>query len=386
MKYMQLHRRNFLLHLQERAGYDRPVLLKEPALERPSATHLNQLHNEYAITRRLADVPGVRPAYAKEGLESHPVLLLSYIQGHSLAELVNASTPLDLTEKLRIAGEATEVLSRIHEQQVMHKDINPSNILMGEDGRVYIIDFGIATALRQESQPKISPDDDFAGTLAYISPEQTGRMNRPVDYRTDFYSLGATLYELFTGQRPFETGEALEMIHSHIARQPVPPQKIDAEIPQPISDIILKLLAKNAEARYQTARGLQADLKTCLDQWQTNGWIEPFELGRDDFTGRLQISPKLYGRQAEIEHLLSTFERVAQSKAELLLLAGCAGVGKTTLVHEIHKTITAKQGYFIEGKFDQYQRRLPTTHRLRMHHPRLPPDCRRHLLEQFPLL
>jgi PAS domain S-box-containing protein len=351
--------------LQERAGYDQPVLLKEPAREQPTAADFNQLHNEYTITKRLADVTGVRPAYAKEGLESRPVLLLEYIRGHSLAELVNAPASFDLAEKLRIAGEVAGVLSRIHEQQVMHKDINPSNILVAEDGTsgehgwIYIIDFGIASTMRQESLPRISTDDGLVGTLTYISPEQTGRMNRHVDYRTDLYSLGVTLYELFTGKRPFETGDALEMIHSHIARQPEPPHQIDPEIPRPVSDIILKLLAKNAEDRYQTARGLQADLKTCLDHWQTNGRIDPFELGRDDFTGRLQIPQKLYGRQAEIEQLLSTFERVAQGKAELLLVAGYAGVGKTSLIHEIHKPITARRGYFSEGKFDQYQRSIP---------------------------
>jgi len=184
-------------------------------------------------------------------------------------------------------------------------------------------------------------------------------MNRAVDYRTDMYSLGVTLYELFTGELPFQTGDSLEMIHSHIARQPTPPHVIDADLPRPVSDIILKLLAKNAEDRYQSARGLQADLRHCLAQLQATGQLKPFELGRDDFTGRLQIPQKLYGRQAEIDQLLAAFDRAIQGSAELLLVAGYAGVGKTSLVHEIHKSITAKRGYFIEGKFDQYQRSIP---------------------------
>ncbi|MDH3674228.1 MAG: AAA family ATPase, partial [Anaerolineae bacterium] len=204
-----------------------------------------------------------------------------------------------------------------------------------------------------------APDDTLAGTLAYISPEQTGRMNRPVDYRTDLYSLGVTLYELFTGQLPFQASDALEMIHSHIARLPTPPAEVNSDVPPPISDIILKLLAKNAEDRYQTAHALQADLRHCLDQYQAAGQIEPFELGRDDFSGRLQIPAKLYGREAEITQLLETFGRVTEGRAELLLVIGYAGVGKTSLVHEIQRPITEKRGYFIEGKFDQYQRSIP---------------------------
>jgi hypothetical protein len=354
----------FLLHLQERAGYDQPVLLKEPAREQPTRSHLDQLHNEFAVTTQLVDIPGVRPAFAMEGTESQPVLLLKYIQGQSLAELIH-STSLGLAEKLRLAVNMATVLHRIHEQQVMHKDISSGNILVagndkpGSQDGVYIIDFGIASTMRQESVSHLAPDDALVGTLAYISPEQTGRMNRQVDFRTDLYSLGVVLYELFTGQLPFESGDALEMIHAHIARQPQPPHQIEAGIPGPVSDIILKLLAKNAEDRYQTARGLQADLQRCLDQWQGKGRIEPFELGADDFTGRLQIPQKLYGRQAEIEQLQAILDRAIAGSAQLLLVAGYSGVGKTALVHEIQKDVIAKQAIFIEGKFDQLQRTLP---------------------------
>jgi PAS domain S-box-containing protein len=382
MERHPLHRRNFLLHLQARPGYEQPVLLKEPARESLTVSHLNQLHNEYAITRRLADVPGVRSAYAKEGTESHPVLLLEYIQGQTVTELIQTAS-LDIPEKLRIAVDMAKILGGIHDRQVMHKDISSSNILVADDsppergvapgeadvpnkpgvpnefGGVYIIDFGIATTMRQERPGRASTDHALAGSLAYISPEQTGRMNRAVDYRTDMYSLGVTLYELFTGELPFQTGDSLEMIHGHIARQPTPPHIVDADIPRPVSDIILKLLAKNAEDRYQSARGLQADLQHCRAQLQATGQLETFELGRDDFTGRLQIPQKLYGRQAEIDQLVVAFDRVIQGSAELLLVAGYAGVGKTSLVHEVHKPITAKRGYFIEGKFDQYQRSIP---------------------------
>ena len=359
-----IHRRNFLLHLQERAGYDQPILLKEPAREAPASLHLDQLHNEFGIARQLSDVDGVRPAYAMEGTESQPVLLLEYIQGQSLAEMIRFIS-LDMAEKLRLAVNIATILSRIHGRQVMHKDISSGNILVADDHKpgsqdgVYIIDFGIASSLRKGSVSRLAPDDTLVGTLAYISPEQTGRMNRQVDYRTDLYSLGVILYELFTCELPFESGDALEMIHAHIARQPQPPQQIEADIPGPVSDLILKLLTKNAEDRYQTARGLQADLKRCLDQWQNSNRIEPFALGSDDFAGRLQIPQKLYGRQAEIEQIQAVLDRAASGSAQLLLVAGYSGIGKTSLVRELHKSVIAKGAIFVEGKFDQFQRPLP---------------------------
>jgi len=364
MNEATLYHRNFRLHLQQLAGYEQPVLIKELARDEPAQHHIAQLHNEYAVTKRLADLPGVRPAYAMGGTESQPVLLLEYIQGQSLAELIR-STSLDMAENLRLAVNIATILSRIHDQQVMHRNINSSNILVADDDQpdsqdgVYIIDFGLASTARQKNPSRLAPDDALLGTLAYISPEQTGRMNRQVDYRTDLYSLGVILYEQFTGQLPFESSDALQMIHAHIARQPQPPRQIDAGIPGSVSDIILKLLAKNAEDRYQTAHGLQTDLKGCLDQWQNNNRIEPFALGGDDFTGRLQIPQKLYGRHAEIDQLQAVFDRASTGSAQLLLVAGYSGVGKTSLVHEIERDVVAKQAIFIEGKFDQIQRTLP---------------------------
>ena len=233
------------------------------------------------------------------------------------------------------------------------------DIMPDEPHAVTIIDFGLATTLRQEDLAQPVASDVAAGTLAYISPEQTGRMNRAVDYRSDIYSLGVTLYELFTGQLPFEAADAMEMIHAHIAMQPIAPQQIDAEIPGVLSEIILILLAKNAEDRYQSLRGLGADLIRCLDQLQHKQTIESFTLREDDFSGRLQISQKLYGRESEIAQLTTTYDRVAQGNSELLFIAGYSGVGKTALVHEIRRDVLIKQGIFIEGKFDQLQQFLP---------------------------
>ena len=207
-----LYRRNFLLHLQERQEYNRPVALKELAHEQPTSQQINQLHNEYVITRQLADVTGVRTVYAKEGSESYPVLLLEYIQGRSVSEIILEKS-LDIIQKLQLAVRIAGILGRIHAQKVMHKDICSSNILVVEDGGVFIIDFGLATMMRQEEPKELDSGDSVAGSLSYVSPEQTGRMNRAVDYRTDLYSLGVTLYELFTGELPFQTGDSLMLVN-----------------------------------------------------------------------------------------------------------------------------------------------------------------------------
>ncbi len=359
-----LYRKNFLLHLQERDGYEKAVLIKEPSSEKPTSSQLDQLRNEFNITVQLEGVSGVRPTYNLEGTESKPVLLLEYIIGQSMAELIG-STSLDISRKLKLAVNIANVLANIHDRQVMHKDISSGNILVGiEDktgsiGGVFIIDFGLASVMQHEKPSRLLPEDTLMGTLAYISPEQTGRMNRQVDYRTDLYSLGVVLYELFAGQKPFESNDALEMIHAHIARQPEPPHQINDSIPIPISDIILRLLAKNAEDRYQTASGLKTDLEHCLEQWENSGQIDQFELGSEDFTGQLQIPHKLYGRQAEIEQLQMVLDRTVAGTAQFLLVAGYSGVGKTSLVNEIERDIIAKKAIFIGGKFDQQQRILP---------------------------
>ncbi len=206
--------------------------------------------------------------------------------------------------------------------------------------------------------PEVRNLDRLEGTLAYMLPEQTGRINRSLDYRTDFYSLGATYHELLTGLLPFTIGDTLEMVHAHIARRPLPVEKIRPGTPAMVSAIITKLMGKTAEERYQSANGLKADLQTCLDTLDSNGHIPPFELGCKDFSGRLQISQKLYGRETQFATLLDAYQRVSQGPAELLLVAGYSGIGKSALVHEIQKPVTRHRGIFIEGKFDQFNRNI----------------------------
>ena len=221
-----------------------------------------------------------------------------------------------------------------------------------------MIDFGISTVLSREKTTFRNPDV-LEGTLAYISPEQTGRMNRAMDYRTDFYSLGVAFYELLTGQLPFATSDSLTLVHAHIAQQPIPPHELNPAIPQPLADITLKLMEKNAEERYQSAYGLKADLETCWREWQAKGRIDPFVLARQDLSDQFQIAQKLYGREAEIEILLAGFSRVSQGASEVMLVSGYSGIGKSALVQEVYKPITSQRGYFISGKYDQFQRNIP---------------------------
>ncbi|MBD0313934.1 MAG: AAA family ATPase, partial [Microcoleus sp. T3-bin5] len=197
------------------------------------------------------------------------------------------------------------------------------------------------------------------GTLPYISPEQTGRMNRGIDYRTDFYSLGVTFYELLARQLPFQTEDPIELVHCHLAKQPIPVHHLNKSVPLVLSEIVSKLMAKNAENRYQSAIGLKFDLETCLHAWEETGKIACFKLGSRDLCDRFIIPEKLYGRESEVFSLLEAFERVSAGSAEMMLVAGFSGIGKTAVVNEVHKPIVRQRGYFIKGKFDQFQRNLP---------------------------
>jgi predicted ATPase/signal transduction histidine kinase len=333
------------------------VIVKTMNKEHPTPGEIANFMREYEITKSLA-LDGVITIHGLERYRSRLCLLLEDFGARSLRETM-ASIQLTLESSLQIALEVAEVLGAIHARNVIHKDINPSNIVINlTTNQIKIIDFGLATALSREN-PVVRSPNLIEGTLTYISPEQTGRMNRAIDYRTDLYSLGATLYEMLTGAPPFQADNAMELIHYHIARQPIPPHALRPEIPVVLSEIVQKLLSKTAEERYRSAYGLKMDLQECLNRLRSSGRIESFSIGARDLSDRFQVPQKLYGREAEIKILLETFDRASQGVAELMLVTGYSGIGKGTLVNEIHKPILAKRGYFISGKFDQLQRDVP---------------------------
>ncbi|HEY9667057.1 MAG TPA: AAA family ATPase [Coleofasciculaceae cyanobacterium] len=375
---------NSIVYRGIRKQDNKAVILKMLKQDYPTLAELTRYKQEYAIVSNL-NLEGVVKAYSLEEYQRTLVIIFEDFGGNSLKMMMNnpVGTPcvMSLQNFLPIAIQTTEILGQIHAANVIHKDINSANIVFNSEIRqVKIIDFGIATILTRE-HPVIKNPNILEGTLAYISPEQTGRMNRCLDYRTDFYSLGVTFYELLTGQLPFVTTDALELVHCHIAKQPIAPHTINSEIPKVLSNIVMRLLAKTAEERYQSAFGIKADLQECFNQLQ-RGEIEEFALGTQDISDKFQIPQKLYGREKEIETLLSTFERVAggedagtrgcgdterkqskikntQSKIEMILVAGYSGIGKSALVQEVYKPITRSRGYFISGKFDQFQRNIP---------------------------
>ncbi len=321
---------------------------------------LARLRGEHAILEDL-DVPGVVRARALETYDSEIALVLDDHGGETLGALL-ARGRLPLREALRITAEIAGTLGKLHDARVIHKDINPNNILVDDGGRAWLFDFDIATRLHREIQSIRTPNL-LAGTLPYISPEQTGRMNRAIDHRTDLYSLGVTLYAALAGHVPFESQDPMELVHCHIAKVPPSPREIEPSIPEVVSAIAMKLLAKTAEDRYQSGSGLQEDLEECLrrlDRRLDEGApIEPFPLGAHDMLDRFQIPEKLYGRQGEIASLEAAFEASRQGPPGLLLVTGSSGVGKSSVIHELYKSLSHTRGGFVSGKFDQLKRDIP---------------------------
>src|SRR6202047_3149728 len=348
---------DFVLSRSTLADETTPVLVLATASEQPAPGIIARLEHEYSLRDELDSDWAVRPLTLihREGL---PMLILEDPGGEPLDRLLGQ--PMELSRFLRFAVGLAPALGELHKRGLIHKDIKPANILVDSaSGAVWLTGFGIASRLPRERQfPE--PPEVIAGTLAYMAPEQTGRMNRSIDSRSDLYSLGVTFYEMLTGVLPFSASDPMEWVHCHIARQPVAPDEYAKEIPAPLSAIVMKLLAKTAEERYQTAAGVEAALRRCLAAWESFGRIDPFPLGTQDASDRLMIPERLYGREREIETLLASFDRVeAYGTPELMLVSGYSGIGKSSVVNELHRVLVRPRGMFASGKFDQYKRDIP---------------------------
>ena len=400
-----------LIYRATRESDDRSVVLKVPKAQSLSPHELTRYRREFDILRRLT-VAGVIQVHGMEFVHGTPILVIEDFGAESLARLrrtrngspsalpqlgphldphlgphlgphdgqhidnnahVETCVPAptshyhgqsngqnrDLADILALAIRIVRILEQIHQRGFIHGDLTPANILLNpETDELKLCDFSCSSWLSRTSLPDISPHR-IEGTLAYISPEQTGRMNRIVDYRSDFYTLGVTLYELLTGQLPFVCTDPMELIHAHLARQPVPISEHCPHLDPQVSAIVARLMAKTAESRYQSAWGIEYDLRTCLDQLRNEGKIDTFVLASNDRSDRFRLPQKLYGRDREIEALFAACDRATAGKAELMLVAGSPGIGKSALVKELYAPITGRRGYFVEGKFDQYQRNIP---------------------------
>lgn len=348
--------------------------------EVPAPQEIARLRYDYAVARGLA-VPGVLKAHSLERHGSSVALVMDEFPGIPLHDVIHGrrhpadvsnkklknkdenkreSKKIDLEATLRIALSIADTLESIHQHHVIHKNIQPRTVLVREDTlETRLFDWSVAAQLTSELQKPAEPGS-LEGSLVYMSPEQTGRMNRTLDHRSDLYSLGVTMYEMLTGVLPFQGEDPMELVHSHIARIPEPPRALDPDIPAIVSAIVVKLMAKAAEDRYQRASGLRVDLQKCLDELRATGDVAPFLLGQGDYSGELSIPQHLYGRGAEIEALVAAFERASAGAAELSLVRGYPGIGKSALIHEVHKAIAGRRrGYFASGKFDQHNRGTP---------------------------
>lgn len=345
------------VYLSEHADFDTPVVCKMLDVAFPDAQQTLNFYQEYHLTKNL-DIPGVRKVLSTGRMDGRHAIFLEYIPAVSLHEAFANKRP-DIPDFLEIAIHIARLLTQLHQQKIIHKDINGGNLLWDQKaGSVFLIDFSIA-ATTQLKHIHLGNPENLEGSLAYISPEQTGRMNRLIDHRSDLYALGATFYELLAGRPPFLTADPLELIHAHIALQPIPLRQVNPAVPEVVEEIVHRLMAKNPEDRYQSAAGLCYDLELCRDQWEQAGSLPPFELGEKDHSGILNIPDKLFGRKREIELLLDSYDRACGGRREWLLVTGASGTGKSALVSEVYKRMAAHGSYFISGKFEQYQLNLP---------------------------
>jgi predicted ATPase/signal transduction histidine kinase/CheY-like chemotaxis protein len=334
-----------------------PVIIKTLGCDYPCLQDVAQIKQEYQIVQNIG-ITGIVKAEALVHNGNNYALILEDFGGKSLSEII-AGAFLELPEFLHLAIQLASTLAQLHQSNIIHNDIKPSNIIINRETQlIKITDFGLATYLSRETHQS-NTNHQLAGTLAYISPEQTGRINRDIDYRSDLYSLGVTFYEMLTGNLPFVGKDRIELIHCHIAKVPTHPHHINPEVPLVVSEIVMKLLAKTPENRYQSGWTLKADLEKCLNLLINKGEVEYFQPGEQEITDKLQICQKLYGRDKEIAALMSAFERVRQGAIEMVLVAGYSGIGKSALVSEVNKPIVEARGYYIGGKFDQFKRNIP---------------------------
>jgi predicted ATPase/serine phosphatase RsbU (regulator of sigma subunit) len=354
----ELHRgKRTVVYRGRRECDELPVVLKVLNGSTASFNEIVRLHHEYAVASGVNGDGIIRTLSLEKHHRLHAITFED-IGGTSLAKFLDGNR-LDLPAFLRLAIQLCTALQEIHAAHVIHLDVNPSNIIINPATRqTKITDFGISSRLSSERIRTVNPGI-LEGTLPYISPEQTGRMNRDVDYRADFYSLGVTLYEALIGWTPFQSSDPMELLHCHMAKEPAALAALNPAIPKPVSDIVMKLMAKTAEGRYQSAAGVRADFEKCLASLKNDGAIATFPLGDEDIPERFQIPQKLYGREEPLGALLGAFDRICNGDAGVLMVSGDAGIGKSALVHEVHKPIVRNRGFFVAGKFDQFKRDVP---------------------------
>ena len=352
-----LQKQMFLFYRGFSHELNKSVIIKIVEDEGHNRLGFSMLKHEYELIGHLK-IDGLLQSIAGKNVDNHFILIFEDVDAIPLSSYLKENI-LDNATFLKIVPSLTRTLSAVHAEGIIHKGISPEIILINpETGQTYLTGFMNASNLHDNIQIVMDPVIP-KGSISYISPELTGWMNRAVDYRTDLYSLGILFYEMLTRSLPFESNDPMELIHAHIARKPLNPRELNSQIDPMIAQIIVKLLEKNAECRYQSAYALSNDLKTCLDKLENLGSIEPFVLGKHDLYDCFQVPHRLYGRETQIKDLMASFERAREGEAELVLVAGYSGIGKSALINEIHKPIVQRRGYFIRGKFDQLQRDIP---------------------------
>ena len=344
------------VYLSRNNALQRPLILKVVGDNFRASKRASLLANEYEILQGL-NVAGISRVVQQGKVQGRPALAIDYFESQTIKQRVSGK-PMTVAAFLPIAIQLVDIVARIHASNIIHRDLSSTNILINTDEQVQVIDFNLATRLSLKTV-QLDTSAYLEGNLAYISPEQTGRIHRYVDQRSDLYSLGVVLYEMLTGRLPFVAEDALELIYAHIAYQPTAINTINNAVPSALAKVVEKLLAKNAEDRYQSAQGLKADLEHCLSQLTEKDHIPEFSLGSRDFSGKFRIPERLYGRDKELEQLLNGFEQIATAGAKLMLITGYSGTGKSSLVHEIYKPIADRRGFFVTGKFDQLQSNKP---------------------------